>query len=177
MIGMVRSAGVYYRCNPAGSNRSRPDKHEGHPPTVYIREDLILEQLDAFFAERLFGPARRELLLADIDTNDTAADQERDRQRQRLHRTIADTARKQDNLLHQAENADPDDPFTQGLRQRYNDLEHERRAVNTTLEQLEKEAPTRDRPTPEQASLLDALPHLATNLRHAPRNCSSDCWT
>ncbi|MCG8918773.1 hypothetical protein L6E12_23615 [Actinokineospora sp. PR83] len=111
---------------------------------------------------------RRELLLADVDTNDIAADHERDRQRQRLHRRIADAVRKQDNLLHQGENADPDAPVTQGPWQRYDDLENERRAVNGTLEQLEKEMPARDHPTTEQASLLDALPHLATNLRHAP---------
>ena len=41
---------------------------------------------------------------------------------------MADTVRKQDNVLRQAEDAEPRDPFTLGLRQRYNDLETERQS-------------------------------------------------
>ncbi|WP_238412395.1 recombinase family protein [Saccharothrix deserti] len=169
MIGMVRSAGIiYYRCHPAGNNRGRPDKHEGHPPTVYVREDLILDRLDAFFTERVFGPRRRELLLADINNGDDTRSQELATQRQRLQRKIADATRKQDNLLHQAEDADPRDPFAQGLRQRYNDLENERQALLATLHELDNSQPETIHPTTGQADLLDALPHLVTNLRRAP---------
>ncbi|OXM57593.1 hypothetical protein CFP71_07180 [Amycolatopsis thailandensis] len=131
MMGMARKSGVYYRCHPAGNNRGRPDKHEGHPPTVYIREDLILEQVEAFFNERLFGAQRHELLVAGQDDGQNAKRQDTERRRQALRKKIADTARKQDNLLRQAEDADPDDPFIQGLRQRYNDVFNERKHSST----------------------------------------------
>lgn len=78
--------------------------------------------------ERVFGPQRRQLFLADLDEVDDTARQERVAQRQRLQRKLGDTVRKHDNVLRQAEDADPNDPFTHGLRQRFNDLETERQA-------------------------------------------------
>ncbi len=169
MMGHTRPGGVYYRCYPAGNNRGRPDKHEGHPPTVYMREDLIMAEVSRFFAERVFGPNRRELFLAALDTADDAASRDREEQRQRLRRRLADIASKQDNVLGQAESADPTDPFVQGLRQRYNALETERLALVGTLDgldEIERDQP--DRPHASQADLLDALPHLALNLHRAP---------
>ncbi|MEU8416958.1 recombinase family protein [Amycolatopsis japonica] len=167
MMGMARKSGVYYRCHPAGNNRGRPDKHEGHPPTVYIREDLILDQVEAFFNERLFGAQRQALLLADQDDSHTAERRETERRRQSLQKKIADAARKQDNLLRQAENADPDDPFTQGLRQRYNEVFSERKALLDALNRIADHADAGSSKA-DQADLLDALPYLKANLRHAP---------
>ncbi|MEV7548713.1 hypothetical protein AB0N89_03720 [Amycolatopsis sp. NPDC089917] len=65
-----------------------------------------------------------------------------ERQRQTLQKKIADAARKQDNLLRQAENAAPEDPFSHPRRRR--------------------------RPSPAQLNLLAALPYLKANLRQAP---------
>ena len=168
MMGMARKSGVYYRCHPAGNNRGRPDKHEGHPPTVYIREDLILDQMEVFFNERLFGTQRHALLLVGQDDSHAAKRRDTEHQRQALQKKIADAARKQDNLLRQAENADPDDPFTQGLRLRYNDAFKERRTLLDALSRITDDV---DAPGPsnvDQANLLDALPYLKANLRHAP---------
>jgi site-specific DNA recombinase len=106
---------TYYRCHPENNNRGRPDKYAGHPATIYMREDLIMTQVNQFFAERVFGPQRHTLFLADLDTVEDTARQERAAQRQRLQRKLADTVRKQNNVLRQAEDADPTDPFTQGL--------------------------------------------------------------
>jgi site-specific DNA recombinase len=169
MIGNPRHGTTYYRCHPANSNRGRPDKHAGHPATVYIREDLIMTEVNRFFAERVFGPHRQELFLADLEAVDDTAERERDDQRQRLQRKLADITRKQDNVLRQAEDADPHDPFIQGLRQRYNDLDTERHAVLATLAGLdEHERLQPDRPNASQIEILDALPHLAVNLHRAP---------
>lgn len=123
MTGNPRHGIIYYRCHPANNNRGRPDKYEGHPATGYMRESLIMAEVNRFFAERVFGPQRREMFLAGLDQIDDTAQRERREQRQRLQRKFADATRKQDHVLRQAEDADPRDPFTQGLRQRYNDLE------------------------------------------------------
>jgi hypothetical protein len=158
-----------YRCHPENNNRGRPDKYAGHPATIYMREDLIMIEVNRFFAERIFGPQRRELFLADLDQVDDTAQRERQAQRQRLQHKLADTACKQDNVLRQAEDADPTDPFTQGLRQRYNDLATERQTLLATIAELDsQDADEPDRPSTDQLGLLDALPHLAVNLDRAP---------
>lgn len=64
-----------------------------------MREDLIMTEVNRLFAQRVFGPQRRQLFLADLDDVDDTARRERDGQRQRLQRKLADTVRKQDNVL------------------------------------------------------------------------------
>ena len=139
MIGNPRHGTTYYRCHPANNNRGRPDKHADHPPTVYMREDLVLIEISKLYAERVFGCQRRDLLLADLEAVDDTAQRERGEERQRLQRKLADTVRKQENVLSQAENADPNDPFTQGLRQRYNNLNSEREAMLASLATLDQQ--------------------------------------
>lgn len=112
---------------------------------------------------------RRELFLADLATVDHTARQEPEEERQRLQKKLADTARKQDNVLRQAEDSDPRDPFTNGLRQRYNDLETERRTLPATLDALEKARQSRPQhPSIDSVDLIEALPHLKVNLHRAP---------
>jgi hypothetical protein len=169
MIGSPRHGTVYYRCHPENNNRGRPDKYAGHPATIYVREDLIMTEVSRFFAERVFGAQRRELFLADLAEVDDTARQERQAQAERLRPKLADTVRKQDNVLRQAEDADPHDPFAQGLRQRYNDLETERQTLLATIAGLDRQdEKVPDRPSADQLDLFDAVPHLAINLHRAP---------
>ncbi|MDQ3785675.1 MAG: recombinase family protein [Actinomycetota bacterium] len=93
MIGNPRHNTTYYRCHPENNNRGRPDKYAGHPATIYMREDLIMTEVSKFFAERVFGPGRRELFLSDLDEVDDSARRKREEQRQRLQRKLADIAR------------------------------------------------------------------------------------
>ncbi|MFD9734641.1 recombinase family protein [Umezawaea sp. NPDC059074] len=169
MMGTARGDVVYYRCHPLTNNRGRPDKYADHPPTVYMREDLILTEVTRFFTERVFGPQRSELFLAGLSLVDDTAKRKYEGQHLRLQRKLAEAARKQENVLRQAEEADPRDPFTHGLRQRYNDLETERQALLTAVTELDREREQLpDIPGPEQIDILDALPHLAVNLHRAP---------
>jgi len=85
--------------------------------------------------------------------------------RARLEKRAAELARKQSNVLSQAEDADPTDPFTQGLRERYNTLGVERQLVLKQITELDNDAerspaPARD----EDLGLVNLLPHLALNL-------------
>jgi site-specific DNA recombinase len=162
-------AGLITRCHPENNNRGRPDKYEGHPATIYMREDIIVHAVNDFFAERVFGAARRDLFLANVDAADDEGQRQRDEQRARLQRKLADTTRKQDNVLRQAEDADPNDPFTQGLRSRYNELDAERQAVLASIAELDlQNSQEPERPSIEAIDLFDALPHLAVNLHKAP---------
>jgi site-specific DNA recombinase len=165
MFGNHRHNSAYYTCHPRTNNRGRPDKYAGHEKAAYIREDAILDAVSAFYADRVVGPQRRDLLAADLATVENRETRLRDADRDRLHRTLADLTRRQNNLIRQAQDCEPDDPFGHGLRQTYNDLDTERRATLAALADLdaaEGNAPAQD------AGLLDALPYLTLDLAEAP---------
>ncbi|GAB2954170.1 hypothetical protein GCM10023080_011220 [Streptomyces pseudoechinosporeus] len=166
MFGKHRDGITYYSCQPQANNRGRPDAYAGHPKTVYLREDAILEAISAFLSNRVFGPERRELLAAELASVDDRAARQRQTERDRLQRTLDGLSHRQENILRQAETGDPGDPFTKGLRESYNRLEAEREATLAELDAADAAEPAR--PTPEDADLLDGLPYLALNLVHAP---------
>ena len=172
MHGAERRGIAYYQCWPKNNNRGRPDKYEGHPATVYVGERALLEQIAAFYSERVFGPERAALIAADLSGIDDRATRARATERARLRRQLADIARRQDSLLLQAQNGDPQDPFTLALRGNYNELEARKRPLHTQLDDLD----TADREDPhhtaaanvDNLALLDALPYLRLNLADAP---------
>jgi site-specific DNA recombinase len=65
-IGNVRPTRTYYTCWPKANNRGRRDTYAGHPECVYLREDLVLEEVSAFLADRVFGPHRGGLFAAGL---------------------------------------------------------------------------------------------------------------
>jgi hypothetical protein len=70
-------------------------------------------------------------------------------------------------LLRRAETADPDDPFTHGLRHRYNDLETERRTLDAELARIKAAAAA---PTPDRhGDLLSYLPLATMDLSTLPQ--------
>ncbi|UGQ14289.1 recombinase family protein [Yinghuangia sp. ASG 101] len=169
MFGNHRPRSTYYACWPRANNRGRPDRHHGHPKSVYIREDVLLEAIAAFYSDRVFGPDRRALLTAELATLDDRAARERAQRRDRLQSTLRDLERRQRNVLNQAQDCEPGDPFATGLRQTYNELETEKHQTETELAALANA----DKSDPAAfncgtAALLDALPHLAINLTRAP---------
>ncbi|MFD8494847.1 recombinase family protein [Amycolatopsis sp. NPDC059657] len=170
MEGCIRHDAPYYKCAPRNNNRGRPDKWVGHPKTVYIRENALLNAVARFFADRVFGPERRELLAADLNQVDDRATLARQAERERLQRLLAELERKQAGVLRQAQDGDPGDPFTKALRGSYNDLEAQKSTPLTRLAELDaadKADPTQ-LPSTEDVALLDALPYLALNLANAP---------
>jgi site-specific DNA recombinase len=169
MAGTHRHQRAYYLCWPKANNRGRPDKYAEHPSTVYLREDALLDAVSAFFADRVFGAHRRDMLTGDLATVDDRATQARHTERERLQRVLADTARRQNTVLRQAQDGDPDDPFTKALRGTYNELEAQKSATLAAvaaLDTVEHTAPAK--PSTDDAALLDALPYLALNLTDAP---------
>ncbi len=169
MFGGERHSKPYYLCWPRNNNRGRPDKYEGHPKTVYLREDHVLDAVSRFFAERVFGPNRRELLAADLERTDDRASRQRHAERERCQRQLTDIARRQHSILQQAQNGDPDDPFTKALRGSYNELETQKQTTLATVAELDAVEETEpSRPSEDDVALLDALPYLAINLAHAP---------
>lgn len=169
MFGGHRHNSAYYLCWPRNNNRGRPDKYAGHPKAVYLREDAITDAVSRFFADRVFGPQRREILAADLAGIDDRAARERQAERQRLQRALADIARRQNSVLRQAQDGDPDAPFAKALRATYNDLERDKTTALAAVAELDAaDGTTPGRPNAGDTALLDALPYLALNLAHAP---------
>lgn len=166
MFGTHRHNITYYHCWPRSNNRGRPDKHAGHPKAVYLREDAVLEAITRFFADRVFGPHRRDIVAADLDGIHDRTERERQFERERLQRVVADVTRRQNSVLRQAQNGDRDDPFAKALRSTYNDLDAEKTAALSLIAQLD--ATNEAGPSRPGTVLLDALPYLMLNLTTAP---------
>lgn len=169
MNGNYRHNAAYYMCWPKSNNRGRSDKYVRHPKVVYIREDAILDALSGFYGDRVFGVDRRAILAADLATFDDREALARDADRERLQRTLVDLVRRQNSVMRQAQDGDPDDPFTRALRGTYNDLDAERAAALpaiTSLDAADKAGPAR--PDVGDVDLLNALPLMSENLTDAP---------
>jgi hypothetical protein len=171
MLGHHHANGyAYYRCYPAGNNRGRPDKHAGHPKTIYLREDALLDAITEFYTERLFGPDRAALLAADIADTDHHATHALAAERAKLERQLTDITRRQDSLLRQAQTADPDDPFSRALRASYNELDANKNTTLALIADLDaRVAEHPDPPGADTAALIDELSQLTLRLRDAPQ--------
>jgi site-specific DNA recombinase len=152
MFGKMHRTYAYYACQPRDGRRP-----ENHPAVILVPEVPLMAFLGEFVNTRLLGPDRADFLaasLADLDC-DTGADHAR--RLAALDRQLAELTAKQQRLLHQAEDAEPGDPFTTGLRRRYNDLDTQRRDA-----EHQRAALVADAPPPSAAGAQTLLAHLPT---------------
>jgi len=160
---------TYYACqhNPA---RTRPATAAGHPRTISVREEHLIEAIRQFYAERIFGPDRAALLAAQLPATaaqDTARRQkETARLTKRLHQIDAAEnahAREIEALAGQPRNTAAITALRTRIIARFTELETERTAVSTQLAELAT-ATAHD----ADPALLDALPILGDILNQAP---------
>lgn len=60
MFGKTRHGNPYYSCQPGRSRGSiGRERDPNHPPTVYVREEALLDGILRFFGDRIFGPTRQ----------------------------------------------------------------------------------------------------------------------
>ncbi len=169
MVGDPRHGRAYYLCRPSNNNRARSDRYASHEKALYLREDALLDAVAKFFSDRVFGPDRRSILEADLAGVDDQAAVEHDAERERVGRRLAEIAKQQASILKQAQQGDPDDPFTTALRGSYNNLAKDEKQLRAKLTELEEtEQPTPQGITVDELALIDALPCLAMNLAKAP---------
>ncbi|HEV3359226.1 MAG TPA: hypothetical protein VG247_20680 [Pseudonocardiaceae bacterium] len=97
---------------------------------------------------------RLDKFLASLTQIDDAARCDRQAGLERANRAVAEISRKQADVLRQVDEADARDPFGQGLRQRYNELEAERESLLATVAELDLQlAAEPDRPSADQVDL------------------------
>jgi site-specific DNA recombinase len=177
MFGKHRDGITNYSSQPQANNRGRPDTYTGHPTTVYLREDLLLEALAAFYTDQVLRPDQPDLLAGALARARHRSAIQQQAQRDELQRLLEDCTRRQDNLLQQAQNCPADDPYAQALRRTYNDLEAQRTRTLTALGSLDT-ATTAAGPVGQAgaiAALLDASPTWPAISRTRPSSCNDGC--
>ncbi len=58
---------VYYRCRYHAEVGDAGIEKTGHPKNVFVREDVLLEEIESWFYERVFGSARLDLFEVQLE--------------------------------------------------------------------------------------------------------------
>ena len=159
---------VYLRCRPRATSSHDPfARWPDHPADVYVPQDKLLAGLLEFYAERVFGSHRRDLLAVDLDQADVDGHAAWQDNLTAIERTIADLATRRERLMHSLEvTDDPDGVLAQDVNRRLVQLAHEQDVKRGELRDL------RSNPVPSSGrstELLDYLGHVtSTQLEAAP---------
>ncbi|WP_189060254.1 recombinase family protein [Longimycelium tulufanense] len=149
MFGKTRHQHAYYVCAP-----KRDYVPKEHPVSIFVREDALVDKLNAFFAHHVFGAYRRHLLDASIRILDAAAHQEREQRVAALRRSIADTEAKIKRTVRNLELVDdPDRDLIRDINERRAELRAQKQQFESQLAEVEERI--LHAPNPD---LIDALP-------------------
>jgi site-specific DNA recombinase len=165
MFGKTRHNIAYFACQPERQHhKGRADWYADHPKSLWIREEILLEAVRRFFAERIFGPHRQQHLRDQLQRSaENRADKTVAARRKQLNRELADLQRRQNNLIGQLEtfeptgDADADRAYRQSIQHRFGELTAAQRTKQAELDQLNAHTPQAG----DDADLLDHIPHLA----------------
>jgi site-specific DNA recombinase len=150
---------AYYRCRYSGSyGQAAAQAIPGHGATCNVREDTVLPYIERFFAERVFGPMRLDLLREQLDRQEQTGRSEAQRTVARLQAQIAEADRAIALQVRALESGiEPD-----VVRARIEELKAEKATARASLPKLGL-APERQDP----AAVLDQVPDLSERLRDA----------
>jgi site-specific DNA recombinase len=162
--GKPGALSTYYRCPHDPATPKHAASHPDHPRTVQAPELLLDEIVGAFFADRIFGPGRAELLAAQLPATDADAAADRDAQAARLQARIRRIETAQNSQILELEDlpADPADTAAAAMRARirarFADLHHEREQIETQLQAWPRPPP----PPPTRPCSMNSR-HWATS--------------
>lgn len=159
MFGKTRHGYPYYVCAP--KKGYVPD---GHPGSAFVREDVLIDGLNTFLGDHVFGAYRHSLLDASIRDLDLTARQDREQQVTALRRAITDTDVKIKRTVRNLELVDdPDQDFIRDINDRRSELRAQRQQLETQLAEVEDRID--QTPNPD---LIDALPHATIQIDELP---------
>lgn len=159
MFGKTRKVSAYYVCAPRKGYREPTHPTAG---SFLVREQGLIEHLNAFLNDHVFGFYRRSLLgSSDLDASVT---REREQKISALRRDIVEVGTKSKRLVRSLELMDePDKEMIADINTRRAELRDEQSRLSDQLTELEAE----DLLTPTPA-LLDALPTGTVDIRDLP---------
>jgi site-specific DNA recombinase len=142
-------------------------KLTGHPRVLGIKEDVVLEAVREFMAERPFGPDRLRLLSDELAASLGDAPQSIEADRKRLQgeqKKIEEALRRQ--ALRLEEHDDPDHPVIRLATARIEELSAQGDSVAAALAELEGQRP--EGPSPQEIeAMLSGVPDLSEILAEA----------
>jgi DNA invertase Pin-like site-specific DNA recombinase len=160
----------YYACETDPAHHAHQDWYATHPKSLWVREDQLLDAVNAFFARRIFGAYRRDLLAQQI-----AAEPKRDdaaaAQRIALTKAIKEIQRQQTNVItelrsYQTTGDDQiDQQWRDQLRASFADLATQAKTAQARLDDISQQAAT---PGNGDTAILDHLPVLDVNVANLP---------
>ena len=175
MFGKTRRDLAYYACeSDQRHHANRAAWFPGHPSSLWVREDILLDIVRGFFAERIFGPHRHHLLAAQLARNPAPShtrDHETERRKQ-LQQAINDIQRRKRALVTELETQPvTSDPhagreYREAIHHRFTELVGEHRAKTAELTRL-AEHPA-EPALGGDPGLLQALPELPLRLADIP---------
>ncbi len=166
MFGKTRQPARLLRLPARSPPPRRPARLvSADPASLWVREDTLLDLVCSFFAERILGPSRHDLLRTQLAERARAGqdDHGRSARQAQLHTLISDTQRRQKNLItrleQQDDTGDPqtDQEYRQGIQRRFAELAAEHRARTEELAQLKAATPGH---TGNDPDLLTGVPQL-----------------
>jgi len=150
MFGKSRRQRSYYACAPKTGQRIP----NGHPGSLWVAEDALLDALNTFLAHHVFGAYRTQLLDATMTERADTAATEHTQQVAATQTALADLDKRRTALVRALELADDLDPeLLTDISHRRKELAAERTRLRERLDQLH--TAELQRPNPE---LLDVLP-------------------
>ncbi|MBA3843884.1 MAG: recombinase family protein, partial [Actinobacteria bacterium] len=159
MFGKTRRK-AFYACAPK-SNQTRP---AGHPDSLWVAEEELLEGLSQFLADHVFGSYRRQLLSANLKQLDQS---ERDEHAQRVaaaEKALDSVEQRRRRLLHILEMTDDPDPdLLRDISSRRAELTTEQDQLTSVLRRLRQQ-----RQHQPNIDLLDTLPVGAVDITALP---------
>jgi site-specific DNA recombinase len=170
MFGKTRKGHAYYCCQPGRNvGQSTADERDPeHASSIWVREDALLAGVNEFFAERVFGPHRRELLAADLGSEDCRSLEESATRRGVLERALADIEARQRRLMRTLEvEDDPDGVVFTRVRERLTELDRQRKAKSVELATVVSNEPAA---RSQAAELLDRVPVTTVEMSDLPES-------
>ncbi len=168
MEGSHQKGSNWYRCQYARRRPGFDADLTGHPRVLGIKEDVVLEAVREFMAQRLFGPDRLRLLSDELAASlgDEPQSIEADRKRlQGEQKKIEEALRRQ--ALRLEEHDDPEHPVIRLATARIEELSAQGDSVAAALAELEgRQRP--EGPSPEEIeAMLSGVPDLSEVLAEA----------
>lgn len=159
---------TYYVCAPKAEYRPA-----GHPPSVWMREDVLLQHLAAFLCTHVFSVARRQLLEATWEAADEQPRQERQQRLSSLRAALADHESRSRRLVRNMELLDrPDPSLLHEIATRHGELHAQQHALQQQLAAELNEIDDHERHRQAACTALNRASVTPTQLSRLPDEVS-----
>ena len=161
--GKTAKSHAYMVCAPKKAWRP-----QGHPASIWTREDALLDGVNGFLAAQVFGQYRHQLLADNLGNIDEARRREHENDLAALRRAITDNERRSKRLVRNLELVDEvDQNLIRDINERRAELRSERDQLAQRLSDLEEEVHRVPNP-----ALLAELPVTPIDLAGLPDELS-----